>query len=171
MNLTYRTAQFVRSFGARTKLQDLARTWPFLTEPQRALFLRLPAADQLHSLRVLDALVEAGESDPDLLASALLHDIGKIHRPLHLWERVFVVVVQGLAPQWAASWADEHGHALRSALAVAHNHPQWGAEMLAGTGASLRLIDLVRRHQDPPTEPPSDTDRPLRLLQQADNQS
>lgn len=171
MNISYRTAQFVRSFGARTKLQDLARTWPFLTETQRALFLRLPAADQLHSLRVLDVLVEADESDPDLLAAALLHDIGKVHRPLRLWERVFVVLAQSFAPDWAASWADEQGGALRSALAVSHNHAQWGAEMLAGTGASQRLIDLVQRHQDPPTEPTSETDHLLRRLQQADDQS
>lgn len=171
MNITYRTAQFVRSFGARTKLHDLARTWPFLTEAQRALFLCLPAADQLHSLRVLDVLVEAGESDPDLLAAALLHDIGKIHRPLRLWERVFVVLATSLAPDWAAGWADEHGHALRSALAVSRNHPQWGAEMLAAVGASQRLIELVRRHQDHPAEPTSDTDHLLRRLQQADNQS
>ncbi len=171
MNLTYRTAQFVRSFGAHARLQDLARTWPFLTEAQRRLFLRLPAADQLHSLRVLDILVESGEKDPDLLAAALLHDIGKVHRPLHLWERAFIVLAQAIAPGWAAWSADERGPAWRSALAVSQNHAQWGAEMLATTGASPRLIELVRRHQDPSFLPTSEADRLLRRLQQADNQS
>ena len=163
MNITYRTAQFVRSLSARATLQDLARAWPFLTEEQRGLFLRLPSADQLHSLRVLDRLVESGERD--------LHDIGKIHRPLHLWERVFIVLVQALAPTWAAASADEHGAAWRSALAVSHMHAQWGAEMLSGTGASQRLTDLVRRHQDRQAEPNSEADHLLRRLQQADNQS
>ncbi len=171
MNLTYRTAQFVRSLSARAKLQDLARTWPFLTQAQRTLFMRLPAADQLHSLRVLDRLVESGERDPDLLAAALLHDIGKTLRPLRLWERVFIVLAQAIAPGWAASSADEQGSSWRSALAVSLKHPQWGAEILAHTGASGRLIDLVRRHQDDPNEPTSETDRLLRRLQRADNQS
>lgn len=171
MNLTYRTAQFFRSFSARARLQDLARTWPFLTETQRALFLRLPPADQLHSLRVLDRLVESGERDPDLLAAALLHDVGKVQRPLRLWERVFIVLAQAIAPSWAASSADEDGPAWRSALAVSQLHAQWGAEMLTGTGASRQLTELVRRHQDQPTEAATDTDRLLHRLQQADNQS
>lgn len=171
MNLTYRTAQFVRSIGARAKLQDLARTWPFLTEAQRAMFLRLPPADQLHSLRVLDRLVESGERDPDLLAAALLHDVGKLHRPLRLMERVFVVLAQAIAPGLAAACSDEWGTAWRCALAVSQKHAQWGSEMLAGTGASQRLTDLVRHHQDTPHEPTSETERLLLRLQQADNQS
>jgi putative nucleotidyltransferase with HDIG domain len=171
MGVGYRTVQFFRSLSARSKLEDLARTWPFLTESQRSLFLQLPAADQAHSLRVLDCLVESGEKDPDLLAAALLHDIGKTRRHLRLVERVFVVLAQWVAPSWAQASADDQGSAWRQALAVYKHHPEWGAEMLKASGASQRLIELVRRHQDRLLVPASETDRLLLRLQQADNQS
>jgi putative nucleotidyltransferase with HDIG domain len=171
MNLSYRTAQFVRNLGAKTKLQDLARAWPFLTDSQRILFLRLPAADQLHSLKVLDLLVESGETDSDLLAAALLHDVGKTRYSLGLWERVFVVLAHVLAPAWAASAADEQRSGFRRALAIGKCHAEWGADMIRDTGASLRLVDLIRRHQDPPAEPTNETERLLLRLQQVDNVS
>jgi HD-like signal output (HDOD) protein len=48
-----------------------------LPEPAAAAFRALPRGDQSHALRVYGALRARGESDTDLLAAALLHDIGK----------------------------------------------------------------------------------------------
>jgi putative nucleotidyltransferase with HDIG domain len=120
---------------------------------------------------VLDVLLEFGEHDPDLLAAALLHDVGKLRHPLHLWERVFIVLARSIAPSWAATKANPDGPGWQGALAVSEFHAQWGAEMLIEAGASQRLVDLVRRHQDLPSDCNDVTDRLLARLQQADNQS
>ena len=42
-----------------------------------AAFRALPKADQQHALRVYRSFIARGEADTDLLAAALLHDIGK----------------------------------------------------------------------------------------------
>lgn len=171
MTLAYRTTQFLRSLRAHAELGDLARSWPFLTPRQRQLFLKLPSADQLHGLRVLDQLLDAGERDPDLLAAAQLHDIGKLRRPLRLWERVFVVLARAVHPGWLSSAPGLDGAGWRQALAVGHWHPAWGAAMLRKAGASPRLIELVERHQGPIDSPSNEIERLLVRLQQADNQS
>jgi putative nucleotidyltransferase with HDIG domain len=48
-----------------------------LPAPAAAAFRALPRPDQSHALRVYRALNADGDADPDLLAAALLHDIGK----------------------------------------------------------------------------------------------
>jgi hypothetical protein len=48
-----------------------------LPTPAAAAFRAMPRSDQSHALRVYAALRANGETDPDLLAAALLHDIGK----------------------------------------------------------------------------------------------
>jgi hypothetical protein len=48
-----------------------------LPEVAAAAFRALPRSDQSHALGVTAALRARGETDPDLLAAALLHDIGK----------------------------------------------------------------------------------------------
>jgi hypothetical protein len=172
MTLSYRTGQFLRSLNARAELGELARAWPILTPPQRALFLQLPAADQVHALQVLDRLLDSGEKDPDLLAAALLHDIGKLRRPLSLWERVFVVLAQALHLKSHPSAAGPQGTVWQQALAVGRFHPEWGAALLRSVGTGPRLIELVERHQDRLDRPASnEIERLLVKLQQADNLS
>jgi hypothetical protein len=57
----------------------------------------MPVADQRHALDVLSRLRSAGETDPDLLAAALLHDAGKGRR-IRLWHRVASVLVEAIVP-------------------------------------------------------------------------
>jgi hypothetical protein len=123
------------------------------------LFQRMQPSEQAHSLRVLQALLERGEQDKDLCVAALLHDIGKTRYPMHLWERVWVVLAEAVCPGCAQGWGLKGDGLLdtvewwRKAFVVAARHPQWGAEMAAEAGASPLAVALIRGHQDKQISP------------------
>ena len=82
MGLTYRIQQFVRVMSARPDAAERDRALDVLDPPLAELFLQMSLSDQAHALRVFAVLQDYGLTDPDLLAAALLHDVGKsIHQP------------------------------------------------------------------------------------------
>jgi putative nucleotidyltransferase with HDIG domain len=119
-----------------------------LTVPELDLFKQLPVPDQNHSLRVLSSLEANGETDPDLLKAALLHDIGKISHPLQRWERVFAVLLGGGFPGIAAAWGQKDPRGIHRPLVVTNQHPIWGADLVEQAGSSQRVIWLVRHHEE-----------------------
>lgn len=124
-----------------------------------ALFLQMNPSEQHHSIVIIEKLKQQGDTHPELLEAALLHDIGKIRVRLQSWERVLIVVGQFLFPKRSKDWGnppDYHpGQALvgwRKSFIVAVHHPEWGAEMAALAGASPLAVALILRHQEPPKE-------------------
>ena len=134
-----------------------------------ALFSSMPRAEQHHGVHVCLVLEQQGFSDDDLLAAALLHDVGKTVAPLRLWERMSVVLVARFAPRLAAEWADVPAGELvtvgvRRGFVVSRHHSAWGADLAAQACASPRTAAWIRQHHDP-----VDVDDPLLLaLQDAD---
>jgi putative nucleotidyltransferase with HDIG domain len=136
------------------------------------LFLQMSAGEQAHSLEVLRRLQASGEQEPDLLTAALLHDVGKTRRPLRLWERVWIVLAGKLASRGGGSEPLERLPWWQKPLAVAVQHPAWGAEMAHAAGCSPRVVALIRRHQDKGTlNLQVEEDALLRKLQSVDDES
>jgi hypothetical protein len=132
----------------------LERVQSVLSPAQFSLFSRLQPGEQSHSIKVFTKLAGAGESNPDLLVAALLHDLGKIRYPLKLWERVWIVIGQALFPGLSKNWAKRDLDAPHPALflarpfVVAGQHPAWGACLARQAGATHTTIALIRRHQE-----------------------
>ena len=163
----YRTRQFLQALEtsnkgvgrSRTRGQTRSQTRglnplfeearAILPPSQFTLFNRLQTSEQTHSLRVLQALQAQGENQPDLLAAALLHDVGKTRFPLRLWERVLIVLVQGLSPGYIKliNFIRSFDSTKKTFL-VAENHPAWGAELAESAGASPLTLALIGRHQE-----------------------
>ena len=119
-----------------------------------ALFASMPRAEQHHGVHVCRVLEQRGFSDRDLLAAALLHDVGKMVAPLRLWERVSVVLAERFAPRLAAEWADVPAGervpvGVRRGFVVSRHHSAWGADLAAQAGASPRTVAWIRQHHDP----------------------
>ena len=115
-----------------------------------ALFLKLQPSEINHSLEITRRLIASKETDPDLLAAALLHDVGKSRSPLNLWERVIVVLAKRLIPGACQRWGttgDLQGW--KRIFVVADQHAAWGAEMAALAGASKLTARIISRHQEP----------------------
>lgn len=94
--MQYRIWQLWRAVFGRISADDLQFVQQTLTSAEYTLFLSMPSYDRRHTLDVAALLHAAGTHESELLAMALLHDIGKVAddgRPLGLlWYGVGVVL-------------------------------------------------------------------------------
>lgn len=134
------------------------------------LFEMLPDVEQQHAYRVMNTIQQEGGAERDLLAAALLHDVGKVRVSLTLIERSIAVIVTSFMPGFARSIADGKASVLRRAFVVQARHPEWGAEMAEFAGSSPRTVELIRKHQEALDSVLDDgIYGQLRILQLADN--
>jgi hypothetical protein len=142
-----------------------------LSKAENNLFDRFAHADQQHSYRVLRLLRDAGYNNPDLLAAAVLHDIGKTCYPLSVWDRILIVLAEKFVPARVAKWGNGSPDSWKRPFVVRSHHPMWGADMAAAAGSSPGTVDLIRRHQDKIDLEREEEDVWLTRLQWADDQS
>lgn len=156
MRIGYRIRQFWEALHAAPTEYELAEVRGVLSPPLMVLFLQMQPGEQAHSLRIYRGLCDRGETHPDLLVAALLHDVGKSRHPLRLWERVLIVLAQKLFGKRMKAWGQGQPRGWRRAFVIAEQHPAWGAELAAQAGASPLAVRLIRHHQEGP-----DPDLPL----------
>ena len=178
MRLCYRARQFWLALAARPNPAALDAAQAVLTQAQWALFQGMQPSEQAHALHILHRLQAQGETDPDLLIAALLHDAGKQRCPLHPWERAVIVLAQAAAPRLMRRWSsqaeiDPKGcTGWRKPFMVATWHAEWGAKMAQQAGASPLVVALIRRHpQAVPPDSGQAEDNLLRKLQAEDDES
>jgi putative nucleotidyltransferase with HDIG domain len=138
-----------------------------LTPPEQQLFKTQLLRDQWHSHAVVALLKAADHHNRDLLAGALLHDVGKTKVRITQWDRTVAVVVQKFMPAFSHTLAHKPITPFTRAFAVREHHAEWGAVLAENAGSSPETIRLIRHHQDK-TVPP--TDHNLKALQWADDQ-
>jgi len=161
----YRIRQFLQAV-TRRRPPDAGETLArHLSPALTALFHRMAASEQAHALAVLAQLQARGCTDPDLLAAALLHDVGKVRLPLSTLDRVLIVLAKRFMPQAAARWGQADGRGFKRPFVTAARHAAWGAELAQAAGASARTCSWIRKHQDEPAA----GDDMLRALQEADD--
>jgi putative nucleotidyltransferase with HDIG domain len=164
----YRASQFVHALFANPAADDAGMAAAHLPPAVRPLFDSMRRAEQAHSLAVLRALKRQGYTDPDLMAAALLHDIGKTRAPLRLFDRVLVVLSHSLMSSAARTWSAGAPSGWRRPWVVAAQHAGWGGEMVAHAGGSARLEAIIRRHHETPLSRTTELDDLLAALQAAD---
>jgi HD domain len=170
----YRARQFFHAFGALVSGRcesesDSTSLVRYLSPPQRKLFNAMPAPDRRHSLAVLYSLQRMGETDPDLMTAALLHDVGKSEydavgrriRTVPLWCRVMSVVIMMLPHgerllRWLAAQGATRPKGMRHAFYLSWEHPRLGAALATHLGVSPQCAALIRDHRRPPSldDPP-----------------
>jgi hypothetical protein len=169
----YRIWQFLQAVTARPLDTKVKKEIKGLLNPlQQRLFDRLSPGEQQHSYRVMSALHSAGQEQPDLLAAALLHDVGKTFIRRAWWDRVIVVLGQALLPGKAAQWSAGEARGWTRPFVVKAHHAEWGAAVVEAAESSPRTVTLIRRHHDDPaTIEDEELKEWLSLLQWADDHS
>ena len=173
----YRVSQFLRGLTATVSAAERQSLQDELAPAALELFLRLPVDAQRHSLNVMQTLRDAGYDDPDLMAAALLHDVGKAASEaagvrLQLWVRGPLVLADGLLPGLLTHYAAARPEAgWRYALYVHLHHPAIGAAWARHAQCSALTCWLIEHHQDKTAPAESQEGALLAALQWADERN
>lgn len=153
MPAMYRVQQFLRA--AETWIQpaeiDILLLEQYLPPGAVGLFTAMPRYDQRHALSVLHLLRQQGYSEPDLMAAALLHDVGKTVSSkgrLRLWHRVANVLLRSIRPGLLEQLGRDEVDSWRRPFFVQENHAAIGAELAGQAGCSSLTVELIRYHED-----------------------
>ena len=172
MKLFYRLNQLWHNVTAQPlSPQELEQIELVLSPGEVALFQRMLASDQRHAFRVYGLIKECGHTDNDLLAAALLHDVGKVRATLSAWDRSLAVLGETFFPRKVKEWAADETSGWKRTFVVREQHAAWGAALAENAGSRLEVINLILRHQDPLPANGSRNDERLALLQWADGQN
>ena len=165
----YRVRQFLRALFARVSEDELGEALHVLSPEAQALFRRQAAQDQRHALTVCQALHEEGRTNPDLLAAALLHDVGKTAARLPAWQRAVIVLLGRFAPRLLARLSGGEPRGWRRPFVTHTLHPQAGARWAEQAGCSPLTVALIRRHEDRLADCQTEEDQLLAALQATDS--
>lgn len=144
----HRVAQFIGHLRARVEPGEEAGARHLLPDAAWPLFAAMPTADRRHALDVAGRLLAAGQTDPDLLAAAMLHDAAKGHRT-RLWHRVSGVVLGAVAAGALARLASPEERSWRYPFHLYLHHADLSAEAALLAGCSPRTADLIRGSSEP----------------------
>ena len=171
MSARYRVRQFFNAMLARDSPDDLRQVDAILPPGAQGLFRKMSVSDQRHSLNVMHTLLQEGHTETDLLAAALLHDVGKSAAWITPVHRTLIVLTRHFAPgvlAWLSS-GEPRREAWRKPFVIHRRHPELGAEWAAQAGCSVLTVSLIRRHQEPLRRAPQgEQERLLVALQRAD---
>ena len=163
--MRYRVAQFFHTFWTSLRSVDTVYAARHLPPDLLRLFERMAHTEQYHAIDVCRALEAQGRTDPDLLAAALLHDVGKIQAPPRIWDRVIAVLGEYFVPASAVRWSAGEPRGLHRGFVIRRIHPEWGAALAQQAGASPRTVALISQHHALPGE-----NAELAALQAADEE-
>lgn len=151
----YRLQQVYQQLGFVAPLtsEDYAEVELWLPASAFPLFRKMSIADQQHALRVFRGLQARGCVERDMLAAALLHDVGKAYGRIPFWTRPAIVIGKVLAPAMLMRMAVEPQSCdmqrlprWRRALSYALWHAEVGAELATAAGLSEQAVLYIRTH-------------------------
>ena len=149
----YRVWQVRHRLLARVTEADLAPMRSLLPPTGQTLFGTMACGDQRHCLDVAAALAATGCTDRELLAAALLHDVGKGEHRVRFVMRPAIVLLKAGAPKLLQRLAGPSALApvgwWRRPFRDAWHHAEWGAILAERAGLSPRIVTLIRTHHDP----------------------
>ena len=151
--MRYRVWQVWHRLTAQVGDADLAPVRALLPPAGQTLFATMTRGDQRHCLDVAAALAATGCTDQELLAAALLHDVGKGEHRVRFVMRPAIVLLKAGAPKVLQRMAGPSALTpvgwWRRPFRDAWHHAEGGAILAERAGLSRRVVTLIRTHHDP----------------------
>jgi hypothetical protein len=162
----YRIHQFINAFFPCIDSTEIKWAVDNLSPEACSLFFRQSRSEQRHAINVAKSLMNDKNAYThfdfqNLLTAALLHDCGKSVITIHLWHRVFIVLMQKM-PQSIWSRLEQGPTFLALPLKIATLHAIWGENLAKKAGLNPDICLLIREHHTPQTDLG-------RILERADN--
>jgi predicted HD phosphohydrolase len=172
MDIRYRLSQFWHNVTAQPlSMQEQEQIANALNPQELNLFLQMSISDQRHGYRVYRLLRDNGSTDGDLLAAALLHDVGKVRADLTAWDRAVAVLGETFLPRKVKEWGAGEKSGWKRTFVVREQHAAWGGDLAEKAGSREAVIDLILHHQDPLPASENESDERRMLLRWADDQN
>jgi hypothetical protein len=152
----------------KTDRCELEQVQAILSPEQWELFTQMQPGEKEHAVTLYRRLMENGETQPDLLIAALLHDVGKVRYQMNPLQRTMVVLARAIIPEKVHQWGKlspetgENTPGWQVPFVVAEQHAAWGAEMAHAAGVSSLTETLIREHH--PGNPQGMSDEVSNLL-------
>lgn len=146
--LLHRPRQFLLALAPSEPIACQTVVDACLPERAAAAFATMPAVDRAHACRVALALPPGAPRD--LVAAALLHDLGKNDGRFRadIPSRVTRVVLARVAPPLLRLLASPPPTGWRAGLVLAVHHPALGAVCARDAGCTPRTVWLIAHHED-----------------------
>lgn len=162
----YRVRQFINALFPKVDASDIKWALNHLTPEASDLFLKQAWPEQRHAIDVAQTIIQARNAISfsefqTLITAALLHDCGKSMVSIHLWQRVYIVIMQKM-PISIWSRLEQSNTVFASPLKLATSHALWGETLAQKAGLNSKVCLLIRDHHFPQTDLG-------RILAQADN--
>lgn len=141
--------RFVTTLRGRSPEQVDERWVRSLLVPREIeLWERMTATDRAHGVEVARRTAESIDT-PEVLAAALLHDVGKVEADAGIVSRVLATLVDPFVSETRASgWAQRTGPV--GTLGRLLCYPQIGARLLADVGSARLVVQWAAEHHQPP---------------------
>lgn len=161
-HLALRFARSLSPAAPSVAAEAWARNW--LTPAERELWARQSNADRRHAIEVAhDVAGMLGDADgagvpTEVLAAALLHDVGKLEAGLGTFGRAWATLaalavgrerVAAWAPAEGAPGGQQGGVGLRGRYGRYVTHDRRGARLLAGAGSAPFVVTWAAEHHQP----------------------
>jgi hypothetical protein len=150
-----------RFFGALSPAgppdDDEAWALSSLLEGEQSLWARMSGPDRRHAVGVAREtvqLLQPGSPPREVVAAALLHDVGKVESGLGTFARVGVTVAAMAAGRdrllaWSASAAPQSPPSWRARTGMYLAHDGLGADLLQSAGSDELTVTWAREHHLP----------------------
>lgn len=165
------------SWGPKINNENRKLIDDYLDDAGQFLFSQMSKCDQYHSLAVARTILDQtaylrGVKIKALVKAALLHDIGKVEGDFNFLSRLFVGMLRRIKPtlrgKLAVTYHETLWEKIKYGCYVDLVHPARGAHMAKIFGIDPVVVEMIRRHHDPPRDGQSPE---LTWLQTADNKN
>ncbi|MEG0855874.1 MAG: HD domain-containing protein [Terrisporobacter sp.] len=165
--MRYRIKQFYWAITSNLKEVDRTLVSKYLTEKEEEVFNKLKTSEKHHCIRVCnDAIVMAKKdkrkiNEKKLAKIALLHDVGKCNKPINVFEKSILVLLDKFTKGKLKNYTN------LSKVDTYYNHPIKSAKILKRVSTyDKEFLEAVANHHE---SIKSENNEYLEIIKECDN--